>query len=185
MAHRVTLVALLAALLAPGALGLSAVRALLGTHVEEYYHAAHQKYVPLHQHFRVPDEVYYKRTETTTEDLPNALTRFTRQSSSAPPRYIREHFNGAADINANALSGYRKLWDHTGNWLRDREQRYRTYYQGKPTTTPARVEHEHELHEADGRYGHLQDVTYRHRNKWKIDQFLEDAGIKLDHDERS
>ena len=43
--------------------------------VEEYYHAAHQKYVPLHQHFRVPDEVYYKRTETTTEDLPNALTR--------------------------------------------------------------------------------------------------------------
>lgn len=109
--------------------------------VEEYYHAAHQKYVPFHQHFRVPDEVYYKRTETTAEDLPKALTRvcacafpgrsvcqllsfprhqggavrlrgsrqarsqFTRQSSSAPPRYIREHFNGAADINANGAAG--------------------------------------------------------------------------------
>jgi hypothetical protein len=52
--------------------------------VEEYYHAAHQKYVPLHQHFRVPDEVYYKRTETTTEDLPKALTRVCARALPGP-----------------------------------------------------------------------------------------------------
>lgn len=46
--------------------------------MEEYYHAAHQKYVPSRgQRFHVPDEVYYKRTETTTEadDLPKALMK--------------------------------------------------------------------------------------------------------------
>ena len=79
-----------------------------------------------------------------------------------------------------ALSGYRKLWDHTGKWMREREQRYRTYYQGEPTTTASAVEHEHELHAEDGRYGHMQKVAYTHSNRWKIDQYLEDAGLTLD-----